>query len=186
MQGQIRPDPTTPSLLGTPSSGPDVNPPSSDLGLLPPPPSSLLPLLSSVLSPFLGPRPAASVWPRPHPRAALGRTRDRAHRQGDCRLHQGRQEVQGRDNRQVRAVSHNRHQAGRRNAAPSFSARARIEPAMCLHLCKLRLLTGGGPDALTRGCRRLECSWERRFALCAAFPIGKCIIMYGAAGHQRT
>jgi hypothetical protein len=33
MQGQIRPNPTTPTLLGTPSSGPDVNPPSSDLGL---------------------------------------------------------------------------------------------------------------------------------------------------------
>ena len=31
MQGQIRPNPTTPPLLGTLSSGPDVNPPSSDL-----------------------------------------------------------------------------------------------------------------------------------------------------------
>ena len=47
MQGQIRPNPTTPPRFGTPSSGPDVNPPSSDLGLSSsssvfPPPSSLL------------------------------------------------------------------------------------------------------------------------------------------------
>jgi len=49
MQGQIGPNPTSPSLLGTSSSGPDANPPSSDLGPLP----GFLSPHSSVLSPSL-------------------------------------------------------------------------------------------------------------------------------------
>jgi glycine C-acetyltransferase len=54
--------------------------------------------------------PGSGQGSGPHPRAALSRTRDRAHRQGDYRLHQGRPEVrhpaqdQGRDRREVRPV----------------------------------------------------------------------------------
>ena len=39
-----------------------------------------------------------------------------------------------------------------------------------------------GADVLTRGCRGLECMWERRCAWCATFPTGEYIVMY-ETGH---
>ena len=98
MQGQIRPtcakrsaagrpNPTTPSLLGTPSSGPDVNPPSSDLGLsssssvlLPPsfvfhPLLGFLHLHSSILTLVLSRPPSSFLHPQSFSRLTPRRRR---------------------------------------------------------------------------------------------------------------
>jgi hypothetical protein len=55
---------------------------------------------------------------------------------------------------------------------------------VCIFM-SLGYLRAAGPDVLTQGGRGLECTWERRCAWCATFPIGKHIMMYETGHAER-